>query len=122
MVQFAALEATQRCSIGLHSVVGGGLPGQKVNASGDAGRTAINAFYRLMDLPKESAVMVGSILAPHRARSIQRLRLQRTVLAIQDGTDLNFSTRPGCDGLQLVGKKTRPGRRAWGWICTRCWR
>ena len=32
------------------------------------------------------------------------MRGQRTVLAIQDGTDLNFSRRPGCDGLQLIGK------------------
>ena len=32
------------------------------------------------------------------------MRAQRTVLAIQDGTDLNFSRRPGCDGLQLIGK------------------
>ena len=31
------------------------------------------------------------------------MRGQRTVLAIQDGTDLNFSRRPGCDGLQLIG-------------------
>ncbi|MCY4112019.1 MAG: IS4 family transposase [Chloroflexi bacterium] len=79
-------------------------PGQKINASSAADRTAINAFYRLMDLPEDSAVTVGNILAPHRERSIQRIRSQRTVLAIQDGTTLNFATRPGCDGLQVVGK------------------
>ena len=79
-------------------------PGQKINANSASDRTAINAFYRLIEMPAESAVSVGNILAPHRERSVQRIRGQRTVLAIQDGTDLNFATRPGCDGLQVVGR------------------
>ncbi len=79
-------------------------PGQKINANSSSDSTAINAFYRLIEMPVESAVTVESILTPHRERSVQRIRGQRTVLAIQDGTDLNFATRPGCDGLQLIGK------------------
>ena len=79
-------------------------PGQKINAAPDADNTAVNAFYRLIEAPAESEVTPRNILAPHRERSIQRMRAQRTVLAIQDGTDLNFSRRPGCDGLQLIGK------------------
>ena len=54
-------------------------------------------------MPADSAVKVRSILAPHRERSVRRIRGQRTVLAIQDGTDLNFATRPGCEGLEAVG-------------------
>ena len=79
-------------------------PGQKIHANSASDSTAINAFYRLIEMPAESAVTVENILAPHRERSVQRIRSQRTVLAIQDGTDLNFATRPGCDGLQLIGK------------------
>ena len=79
-------------------------PGQKINAAPDADNTAVNAFYRLIEAPAESEITPGNILAPHRERSIQRMRGQRTVLAIQDGTDLNFSRRPGCDGLQLIGR------------------
>ena len=79
-------------------------PGQKINASSDSGGNEIAGFYRLIEAPAESEVTVPNILAPHRERSIQRMRGQRTVLAIQDGTDLNFSRRPGCDGLQLIGK------------------
>ena len=79
-------------------------PGQKIHANSASDSTAINAFYRLIEMPAESAVTVENILAPHRERSVQRVRAQRTVLAIQDGTDLNFATRPGCDGLQLIGK------------------
>ena len=79
-------------------------PGQKINAAPDADNTAVNAFYRLIEAPAESEITPGNILAPHRERSIGRMRGQRTVLAIQDGTDLNFSRRPGCDGLQLIGR------------------
>ena len=79
-------------------------PGQKIHANSASDSTAINAFYRLIGMPAESAVTVENILAPHRERSVQRIRARRTVLAIQDGTDLNFATRPGCDGLQLIGK------------------
>ena len=79
-------------------------PGQKINASSDSGSSEIAGFYRLVEAPGESEITVPNILAPHRERSIQRIRGQRTVLAIQDGTDLNFSRRPGCDGLQIIGK------------------
>ena len=79
-------------------------PGQKINASSDSGGNEIAGFYRLVEAPAESEITVPNILAPHRERSIGRMRGQHTVLAVQDGTDLNFSRRPGCEGLQLVGK------------------
>ena len=79
-------------------------PGQKINGSSDSSHSEIVGFYRLIDSPVESAVTSANILAPHRERTIQRMRAQKTVLAIQDGTDLNFARRPGCDGLQLIGK------------------
>ena len=80
-----------------------GYPGHKINANSASDTTAISAFYRLIEMPSESAVTVANILAPHRERTICRMRGQTTVLAIQDGTDLNFTTRPGCDGLQVIG-------------------
>ena len=80
-----------------------GYPGHKINANSASDTTAISAFYRLIEMPSESAVTVANILAPHRERTICRMRGQTTVLAIQDGTDLNFTTRPGCDGLQMIG-------------------
>ena len=51
----------------------------------------------------DSAITANHILAPHRERALQRIRGQRTVLAIQDGSDRNFARRPGCDGLQVIG-------------------
>ena len=79
-------------------------PGQKISAASDSGQNEIVGFYRLIEAPVESAVTVPNILAPHRERTIQRMRGQRTVLAIQDGTDLNVARRPGCDDLQFIGK------------------
>jgi len=82
----------------------GDLSGREDDASSASDGTATVAFYRLIEMPEESAVTVANILAPHRERGIQRIRGQRTVLAVQDGTDLNFTRRPGTDGLQLIGK------------------
>ena len=70
------------------------IPGTRSTPAPDADNTAVNAFYRLIEAPAESEITPGNILAPHRERSIQRMRGQRTVFAIQDGTDLNFSRRP----------------------------
>lgn len=65
---------------------------------------AVKGYYRLIDQPEESAVSSRSILAPHRERTLQRMRAQRTVLCIQDGTDLNFTSHPMTEGLGILGR------------------
>ena len=65
----------------------------------------ISAFYRMIEMPAESEITVPNILAPHRERSICRMRTRTTVPAVRDGTDLNFSTRPGADGLRVIGRR-----------------
>ena len=67
-------------------------------------RAAMKGYYRLIDHPDESQVTPEHIVAPHRARTIERMRGHDTVLCIQDGTDLNFATRPGCEGLSIIGR------------------
>ena len=79
-------------------------PGRAINANPGSNNAAVDGFYRLVEHPSESDVTVENILAPHRARSIARMRGQRTVLAIQDGSDLNFARRPHTEGLQIIGK------------------
>ena len=79
-------------------------PGRAIDAHPGSDNAAVDGFYRLIEHPLESDVSVKNILAPHRARSIARMRGQRTVLAIQDGSDLNFARRPQTDGLQIIGK------------------
>ncbi len=63
----------------------------------------VRAYDRFLDQPETSAVTPANLLAPHRQRTVQRMCGQRVALCMQDGTDLNFATRPGCDGLGIIG-------------------
>lgn len=74
-------------------------PGRAISA---AAHNAVDEYYRLIEQPADMEMTPARILAPHRARSVQRMRGQPTVLCIQDGIDLKFATRPGSDGLELV--------------------
>ena len=80
------------------------IPGQPITGNPEGDRAAVKGYYRMIDQPEESAVTPENILAPHRARTVQRMRDQNTVLCIQDGTDLNFATRPACGGLEIIGR------------------
>ena len=79
-------------------------PGRAISANARSDAAAVDGYYRLLEQPEKTAVTAESILAPHRERSLQRMRGQRTVLCIQDGSDLNFATRPGCEGLEVIGR------------------
>ena len=64
---------------------------------------AVKGYYRLIDKPDESAVSMTNILLPHRERTVRRMNGQKTVLCIQDGTDLNYSSLAECEGLGVIG-------------------
>ena len=62
---------------------------------------------------------VASILAPHRARTVQRMKAHSTVLCIQDGTDLNYWGLAQCVGLGSIGtNQTGPSSAALHLHCT----
>ncbi len=82
----------------------GEVPGRRLAAHPRADNAAIDGYYRFLEQPEEGEVTPERILAPHRERSVERMRQQETVLCIQDGSDLNFATRPGCAGLEVVGR------------------
>jgi len=64
---------------------------------------AVKGYYRLIDHPDESAVSMENILLPHRERTIRRMKGQKTVLCIQDGSDLDYSNLDQCEGLSVIG-------------------
>jgi hypothetical protein len=64
---------------------------------------AVKGYYRLIDTPDESAVTMANILQPHRERTVRRMQGQRTVLCLQDGTDLNYNSLAECEGLGQIG-------------------
>ena len=41
---------------------------------------------------------------------MRRMQAQKEVLCIQDGSDLRFATRPGCTGLEVIGRNQAKSR------------
>ncbi len=73
---------------------------------------ATKAYYRMIDQPEESAVTLANILQPHRERTARRMMGQKTVLCLQDGSELNYTNLEKCSGLgdlkaNQTGAKTR---------------
>lgn len=66
-------------------------------------RALMKGYYRLLDQPDESAATMENILLPHREQTIRRMKDQKTVLCIQDGTDLNYDGNAECEGLGIIG-------------------
>jgi len=64
---------------------------------------SVKAYYRLIDTPDKSAVTMSNILQPHRGRTMRRMEGQKTVLCIQDGSDLDYNNLAKCDGLGEIG-------------------
>ena len=79
------------------------MPGRAFCGAAQGDKAAVKAYYRLIDKPDDSQVTMDAILAPHRERTIQRMRSQTTVLCIQDGSDLNYSGLAQCEGLGSIG-------------------
>ena len=73
-------------------------------AAAQSDTAMVMGYYRMIDQPADSEVSPTNILAPHRARTLQRMQGADVVLCIQDGTDLNFAEHPGCAGLGLIGR------------------
>ncbi len=65
---------------------------------------ALQGYYRFIRHQEDSEITCENMLRPHRARTIERMRGQSTVLCIQDGTKFNYATRPRCEGLQVIGR------------------
>lgn len=62
--------------------------------------TEAKGAYRFF---QNDAVRPGSIRQPHHQATLQRVRAEPVVLAIQDTTALNYSTHPGTQGLGPIG-------------------
>ncbi len=60
---------------------------------------ATKAYYRMIDQPEGSAVNLTNILHPHRQRTMQRMMGQKTVLCLQDGSELNYTNLEKCSDL-----------------------
>lgn len=78
-------------------------PGVEFSTAAQGDNAAIKGYYRLIDKPADSAVTMASILAPHQARTRQRMANERRVLCVADGTTLDYNGLAECDGLGVTG-------------------
>ena len=85
-------------------------PGFSYAGASEGDNVAIKAYYRFIAHPDEDAVNVENILNPHRQHTIRRMQGQRTVLCIQDGSDLNYNRLAKCDGLGVIGTNNTGGQ------------
>ena len=78
-------------------------PGREFSAVAQGDVAAVRGYYRLIDKPSESEVTMAAILAPHQARTRQRMANERHVLCVADGTTLDYSGLAECAGLGATG-------------------
>jgi hypothetical protein len=74
-------------------------PSQAFSGVAKGDWAATKAYYRMIDQPEDSAVNLANILQPHRERTARRMRGQKTVLCVQDGSELNYTNLEKCSGL-----------------------
>jgi hypothetical protein len=81
-------------------------PGRAFCGLRQVDRAMTKGYYRFIEQPEtdDSAVTAENILLPHRAQTLRRMQAYKTVLCIQDGTDLNYNGLAQCEGLGLIGK------------------
>lgn len=79
------------------------MPGRAFCGVAQGDVAAVKGYYRLIDKPDDSQVTMQAILAPHRQRTVLRMKAQSVVLCIQDGTDLSYSGMAQCEGLGVIG-------------------
>ena len=87
-------------------------PGRAFSGVAKGDWAATKAYYRMIDQPEDSAVNLANILQPHRERTARRMMGQKTVLCLQDGSELNYTNLEKCSGLgdlkaNQTGAKTR---------------
>ncbi len=82
-----------------------GMPERAFSGVAEGNMPALKGYYRMIDQPEKSAVNMANILRPHRKRTVRRMMGQKTVLCIQDGSNLDYTNLSQCEGL---GKEKRP--------------
>jgi len=77
-------------------------PGGSYAQAAGGHRHALKGYYRLLN-HEGPELDPQKLLQSHRARTLRRMSRERTVLIVQDSSDLNYSTRSQCRGLGQIG-------------------
>jgi hypothetical protein len=84
-------------------------PGVSISKAVGGDKAAVKGYYRMIEKPDESAFTMENILLPHRKMTIRRMQGQKTVLCIQDGSDINYNNLDDCEGLDVIGSTNQTG-------------
>ena len=74
----------------------------------------MKGYYWMIEHRVYAAVSAATILAGHRECTLRRMQGQPLAVLVQDGTDLNFATRNGCEGLGKIGRSRGGSSRTLG--------
>jgi hypothetical protein len=78
-------------------------PGREFSSVAQGDVPAVRGYYRLIDKPADSEVTMAAMLAPHQARTRQRIANEAHVLCVSDGTTLDYTGLAECEGLGATG-------------------
>jgi len=81
----------------------GAAPSHSYSMAVNGDRYAIKGYYNFIGNSNDE-MTDDEILKPHGERTVQRMMGSETVYAIQDTSDLNYSTLKGCDDLGIIAK------------------
>jgi hypothetical protein len=77
-------------------------PNASYSQASGGNRHHLKGYYRFLNSQRQELDQ-ESILKTHRNQTLRRMKNESTALIVQDTTDLNFSTRKGCEGLGQIG-------------------
>ena len=102
----AALHGKLRDRLVASAAVQAAAPSKTFFTAACGNQALVTGYYRMIGKADHEHVGLTpeSVLAGHRERTVRRMRGAGTVLLIQDGTDLNFATHHGCEGLGVISK------------------
>ncbi len=80
-------------------------------AQGD--QAAMKGYYRMIEQPDTAVLTMAAILDPHRQQTARRMMAQKTVLCVQDGSELNYTNLDRCTGLGEL-KANQTGAKTYG--------
>ena len=100
----AALHGKLRARLVASAAVQAAAPSKTFFTAACGNQALVTGYYRMIGKADHEHVGLTpeSVLAGHRERTVRRMRGAGTVLLVQDGTDLNFATHHGCDGLGVI--------------------
>ncbi len=107
----AALHGKLRDRLVASAAVQAAAPSKTFFTAACGNQALVTGYYRMIRKADHEHVGLTpeGILAGHRERTVRRMRGAGTVLLIQGGTDLNFATHHGCDGLGVISRNGRKG-------------